>query len=478
MKENNRPLLLLVSFVALLIPSSRTFAQDRHEIDALFRDYDGPGVPGASVMVIKEGKVVFKNAYGWARIEDKIPSTPQTNYNIASITKQFTAMAAMILADRKKLNYDDSITKFFPDFPSYGKSITVRNLLNHTSGLLDYKDIIPPGVKTFLSDKDIFELLKRQDHGYFPAGTKYRYSNAGYLVLSLIVEKASGDSFTEFLKKNIFEPLQMSNTRFYDPNDFSDRNRSMGYALQSEGFQRATPGLTAHTLGDGCLYSSVEDLYKWDKALYTTKLVDAETLKLAFTPAIETDTLDRGYGFGWFVSKRNGYADIWHSGGSFGSASYIHRLPEKRLTVIVLSNRQQPGDLREITDQIVDMYMSDKGASFVEQELLRVHRAYSDAVNKGDRKLIASLTADDFIRVTAVGVDNKSEVPIEVSYDVGSITEDFVKVRLYGAVGVITGRVNVSFKDDAFQARYTEVWHKERAGWRIVSSQLTSAQGR
>jgi CubicO group peptidase (beta-lactamase class C family) len=122
-------------------------------------------------MVIKDGQVVFKNAYGWANIEDKVPATAQTNYDIASLTKQFTAMAVMMLAERKKLNYDDSITKFFPDFPDYGKSITVRQLLNHTSGILDYKDITPPETKTFLFDKDVFELLKKQDRTYFPAGS-------------------------------------------------------------------------------------------------------------------------------------------------------------------------------------------------------------------------------------------------------------------------------------------------------------------
>jgi hypothetical protein len=123
----------------------------------------------------------------------------------------------------------------------------------------------------------------------------------------------------------------MNDTRFYEPNDFSDRRRSVGYEAKSNGFERATPGVTAYTLGDGSIYSSVEDLYKWDKALYTTRLVSAETLKLAFMPAIQTDTLYGGYGFGWSVTKRNGFTDLWHRGGGFGSTTYIHRLPEKTI---------------------------------------------------------------------------------------------------------------------------------------------------
>jgi CubicO group peptidase (beta-lactamase class C family) len=424
-------------------------------------------------MVIKDGQIVFKKAYGWANVEDKIPAKTETNYDLASLTKQFTAMAIMMLAERKKLNYDDPITKFFPDFPAYGKSITVRHLLNHTSGLLDYKEIIPPEIKTFLFDKDVLELLKKQDHTYFASGSKYRYSNAGYGVLSLIIEKVSGNSFPEFLKKNIFEPLHMNNTRFYEPDDYSDRRRSLGYSFKTNNFERATPGVTAYTLGDGSIYSSVEDLYKWDKALYTTRLVSAESLKQAFTPAIEPDTLNNGYGFGWFVTKRNGYTDVWHSGGGFGSTTYIHRLPEKRLTVIVLTNRLSAGDLREITNQIVDLYLADGKTSAVREELLRLHREYNDAVSRGDRKTLDRLIAEDFIRTTSAGTNNKSETPIESSSGEDSVTEDLLNVRLYENTAVITGRINVQFKNETFRVRFTEVWLKWQKGWQIVSSQLT-----
>jgi CubicO group peptidase (beta-lactamase class C family) len=458
------------------MPSYQVFADEAREIDALFRDYSGTRSPGASVIVIKDGQVIFKKAYGWANIEDKVPATTQTNYDLGSVTKQFTAMAIMILAERKKLNYDDSITKFFPDFPAYGKAITVRHLLNHTSGLIDYKEITPPDTKTPLSDKDVLELLKKQNRTYFPPSSKYRYSNSGYDVLSLIVEKASGSSFPEFLKTNIFEPLRMSNTRFYAPDDFSDRNRSIGYDFKSNSFERAKPGLFAYILGDGCLYSSVEDLYKWDKALYTTRLVSTETLKQAFTPAILTDSLDTGYGFGWFVTKRNGLTDIWHSGGGFGSTTYIHRLPEKKLTVIVLTNRSSQGDLREITNQIVDLYLADDKTSAVRAELLRLHREYNEAMSRGDRKTLDRLIAEDFIRTQVDGANNKSEMQIESSSDDVSFTEDFLKVRLYENTAVITGRVNVQFKDETFRVRFTEVWHKRQKGWQIVSSQLTPMQ--
>ncbi len=474
MKHPYRILVILVSFLFLLMPSYQVFADEASKIDALFRDYSGAQSPGASVIVIKDGQIVFKKAYGWANIEDKVPATTRTNYEIASMTKQFTAMAVMMLNESKKLNYDDPITKFFPDFPAYGKSITVRNLLNHTSGILDYNEITPPEVKTFLFDKDVFELLKKQDHTSFPPGSKYSYSNSGYVVLSLIIEKVSGISYPEFLNKNIFEPLQMSKTRFYEPDDYSDRNRSIGYSFKSKGFERATPiNLTPYTIGDGYLYSSVEDMYKWDQALYTTRLVSSETMKQAFTPAIETDTLDTGYGFGWFISKRNGLTDIRHSGGNFGSSSYIHRFPEKKLTVIVLTNRYQASNLGEITNQIADLYLADGKTSPVKEELMRLHREYIDAILRGDRKALDRLIAEDFVMATADQVSNRSEMQIRSSRPGVPFTEDFVKVHLYENTAVITGRLDVRRKENVFQTRFTEVWLKQQKAWQIVSVQVS-----
>lgn len=477
MKHPYRVFVILVSFLVLLMPSYQVFADEAQEIDALFRDYSGAHSPGASVMVIKDGQIVFKKAYGWANIEDKVPATTQTNYDIASMTKQFTAMAVMMLAEHKKLNYDDPITKFFPDFPAYGKSITVRNLLNHTSGILDYKEITPPEAKTFLFDKDVFELLRKQDHTYFPPGSNFRYSDAGYVVLSFIIENVSGISYPEFLNKNIFEPLQMSNTRFYEPNDYSDRKRSIGYSVQSKGFGRATPiNLTPYTIGDGYLYSSVEDIYKWDKALYTTQLVSSATLKQAFTPAILTDSLDTGYGFGWFISKRNGLTDIRHSGGNFGSTSYIHRFPEKKLTVIVLINRYQASNIEEIANQIADLYLADGKPSAVKEELMRLHREYIDAIARGDRKILDRLIAEDFVITSAGGVNTRSEMQIRSPSTDVLFTDDFVNIHLYKNTAVITGRLNVQRKGNIFQTRFTEVWLRDQKAWQIVSTHLSPIQ--
>jgi CubicO group peptidase (beta-lactamase class C family) len=326
------------------------------QVDALFADYDRPGVPGASVIIIKDGKAVFKKAYGLANVEEKIPSTTATNYRMASNTKQFTAMAIMMLAERKKLSYDDRLSDFFPGFPEYGKTIMIRNLLNHTSGLLDYEDLMPADTKIPLTDIDVLTYLKRQDHTSFPPGSKFQYSNGAFVLLGLIVERVSGMDFREFLKQNIFQRIGMNHTLFYQRDDHTDRaHRAYGYSLKENAFVRTDQSLTSSTRGDGTVYSSVDDLFKWDQALYTTKLVKADSLKQAFTPGVAIDATT-GYGFGWFIEKKRGLQMIGHTGNTMGSTSVIQRFPEQRFTVIILTNRND-AELMGIVNKIEEIYL-------------------------------------------------------------------------------------------------------------------------
>jgi CubicO group peptidase (beta-lactamase class C family) len=294
-----------------------------------------------------------------ANVEERVPSTTRTNYRIASMTKQFTAMAILILADRKRLSLDDPLTKFFPDFPPCGKQITVRHLLNHTSGLPDYFDLIPASATTPLTDRDVFNLLKQQGYTDWPSGSKFRYCNAEYALLALIVEGASGNSFPQFLKENIFDPLSMTGTRFYEREDHSDPNRAYGYSRGEKGFDRTDQSLTSSILGDGSLYSSVEDLYKWDQALYTSRLVRAGMLKEAFTAGVGTG--EDAYGFGWFIDNYRGLRDVWHGGNTIGFTSCIYRFPDQRFTVIALTNRNN--DLLPVpVHRIMDMCLFSSSA--------------------------------------------------------------------------------------------------------------------
>ena len=352
-------ILLLVAVPLFASPTMKTPAEKAAAMDSLFSDYAQPGAPGASVIVIDHGKVLFKKAYGLANIESKIAATPETNYRLASVSKQFTAMAILILAERKKLSLEDNLASFFPGFPDYGKQIRVRHLLNHSSGIIAYEDVMDENSTVPLSDQDVLELMKNQDHTHFPPGSSYRYSNSGYVLLGLIVEKVSGIAFPEFLKRNIFVPLKMNHTVFYRREDISDEaHRAYGYTKRDEGFVRTDQSMTSSTRGDGAIYSSVSDLYKWDQALHSSRLVKRQTLQQAFTSGAKVDE-DTGYGFGWFIENRHGLRTVWHSGNTIGCTQYIRRYLDRKLTIIVQANRND-AQLAPLVDKIEELYLKEK----------------------------------------------------------------------------------------------------------------------
>jgi len=334
-----------------------TVADNRtSRIDELFAAFNRPDVPGASVIVIQKGKILYSKGYGLADLEKKIPCTPNTNFRLASLTKEFTAMAIMILAERNLLSLDDPITKFLPEFPDIGNHITIRNLLNHRSGLVDYEDLIPPGTTIPLSDRNVLRLLRTQEKTYFRPGSQFRYSNSGYALLSLIVETVSGNTFARFLKQNIFQPLKMQNTLAYESGISVVPNRALGYVKDGNAFLPSDQSVTSSVLGDGGIYSSVSDLYLWDQALYTEQLVSAKMLKEAFTLASpSTDMPGSGYGFGWYIGKYRDTEYIWHYGSTCGFSTRIERFPMLNFTVIILTNRRD-AEISDIARKILDLY--------------------------------------------------------------------------------------------------------------------------
>jgi CubicO group peptidase (beta-lactamase class C family) len=346
-------------FLLILLIAANLMSQTDDKlvkIDSFFREFNHPDVPGAAVMVIQNGKILFEKAYGLAELQQKTPCTTRTNFRLASLTKQFTAMSVMMLAEQKKLSLDDRMTKYIPEFPAYGTEITIRELLNHRSGLLDYEDYMPKDLTIPLSDRNVLYILRQQKETYFPPGTQFRYSNTGYAFLSLIVEVVSGNTFADFLKRNIFEPLHMTDTLAYEAGISTIPNRAYGYAKEGAGFQPSDQSLTSSVLGDGGVYSSVDDLYKWDQALYTEKLVSKKMLQQAFTSVpVETDMPGSGYGFGWYVGKYRGTDYIWHYGSTCGFSTRIERFPEKKFTVIILTNRRD-AQISDIGKQIADLY--------------------------------------------------------------------------------------------------------------------------
>ena len=318
-----------------LLPLIFTACMTTNNVDTLMRDYDGR-VPGASLLVIRDGEPVVRRTYGFADLEAGIPSTPSTNYRLASITKQFTVTAILRLVESGKLSLDDRVKQWLPSLPAAADAVTIRHLLTHTSGLVDYEDVMAEETKEQLKDADVLRLLEAQNTTYFAPGMSYRYSNSGYALLALIVERASGVSFASYLQSQVFAPLGMNATAAHEEGVSTVAHRAYGHSLIDGTWTRTDQSSTSAVLGDGGVYSSIDDLAKWDAALYDPFYAQA------FVPATKTDDANVDYGFGWRITNVDGERMLWHSGETRGFRNVLLRFPERHLTVVLLTNRNDP----------------------------------------------------------------------------------------------------------------------------------------
>ncbi|MEO6102562.1 MAG: serine hydrolase domain-containing protein [Pseudoxanthomonas sp.] len=309
------------------------------EVDGLMDRYDG-AVPGASLLVIQDGKLVVQRGYGLSDLEHGVEAGPTTNYRLASVTKQFTASAILLLAEDGKLALDDRLRHWLPSLPAADEAITLRQLLTHTSGLVDYEDVMAADTTAQLHDADVLRLLESQDRTYFQPGSEYRYSNSGYSLLALIVERASGKTFQDFLRQRIFLPLGMHDTLAYVHGGPEVPHRAYGYSEIDAHWMRTDQSTTSAVLGDGGIYSSIADLAKWDAALYDDRLLSDASRDAAFTAHVQVtgEPYQAEYGYGWRITGDS----LWHSGETTGFRNVIVRYPRQHLSVILLSNRNDP----------------------------------------------------------------------------------------------------------------------------------------
>jgi len=340
-------------------------------VEETFSSVVKPDEPGLSVLVKKDGRVVFERGYGTKELRTGPKIDTKTNFRLASVTKQFTAMAVMLLVHDKKLRYETTVGEVFPEFPEYGKKITVRQLLNHTGGLPDYEDLMDAvekkkgriwSAEKQIQDAEVLELLEKETKGKFAPGTKWDYSNSGYVLLGVIVAKVSGKSFSDFLHERIFAPLKMADTVVYQKGKNSVPNRAYGHTKEGNSFKETDQSSTSATLGDGGVYSNIDDLSKWDDALHNLTLLSAEEMKPALEQAkfggagnaVLPDDAPSAlhgvpveYGFGWFLDPYKGHARMWHYGETTGFKTAVQRFTKDGLTVIVLCNRTDldPGAL-------------------------------------------------------------------------------------------------------------------------------------
>ena len=335
--------------VAMLVLAGCAVSPERR-IEQLFADYTG-GNPGAAVGVIRDGRFVFAGGYGLANVETGERVTTATNFRLASITKQFTATAILMLIEQRRLSLDTVLLQVFQDFPAYGDDISIEHLLQHRSGLKDYEPLVPADAETQVRDADVLAMMIAAEDSDFPAGSAYRYSNSGYAVLAMIVEEMSNAGFGEFLERRIFAPLGMDETVAFEDGVNAVRNRAIGYTVDGDGVRWSDQSLYSAVLGDGGVYSSLDDLLLWDQALYRDELISAEMKARMFTPALEN------YGYGWRIDDYRGHYRQHHSGSTSGFRNFIQRFPEDRLTVIVLTNRAGP-DVQPLAEAVADLYLT------------------------------------------------------------------------------------------------------------------------
>ncbi len=290
-----------------------------------------------SILVADHGKLIYKRGFGMADRQSGTLFTPDTKEYIGSVSKQFTAMGIMILKDRGKLEYNEHIRFFFPELPACMEPVTIRHLLYHTSGLALFEDYPD------MTEKDVFNILMKQESLRFTPGEKFEYCNAGYSLLGMIIEKISGQSLNEFMTVNIFKPLGMNQT-LVNEITHPDKTRAIGYTTYA-----TVDSYDTYMGGNASIISTIDDLYKWDQELYHCKLVKPQTFAEAFTPSsivMKNPALDRkddlfgemSYGYGWWISMYRKGGDFHHDGAFSGYISYIERIPGEKTTIIELSN--------------------------------------------------------------------------------------------------------------------------------------------
>jgi CubicO group peptidase (beta-lactamase class C family) len=376
-------LLLIAAPTGVFIARGTDVAVSNKEIDAILSAATKSGEPGLAAVVKKDGLVIFEQGYGLRKLGTAEKIDAETNFRLASVTKQFTAMAIMLLVKDGNVRYDERLTELFPEFPAYGKNITVRNLLNHTGGLLDYEDLMDREEKTYgprwsadrqIQDDEVLALLEKQTAGKFAPGTSWEYSNSGYVVLGLIVAKASGMRYRDFLQKRIFDPVGMKNSVVYQKGKNEVSQRAFGYSKAGEKPVETDQSSTSATLGDGGVYSNLRDMAKWDEALEKHTLLSEAEFAPALTPAKLADgsqphwpakqdgnNLAPGkpvsYGFGWFLDPLNGHPRMWHAGGTMGFRTVIQRFTKDGVTIVILCNRADL-DPTEYSDKIAGILLT------------------------------------------------------------------------------------------------------------------------
>jgi CubicO group peptidase (beta-lactamase class C family) len=323
--------------ICFLMISHSAFAQLEKRLDSVINNSIQLGEPGIALYIETNGKTIYNKGFGLADTDRKNSIDSKTNFRLASVSKQFTAMCILLLEKDQKLSFDDPISKFFPELPAgLSHKILLRHLITHTSGILDYEEIMDNNSSKQLLDIDVLNILKAQHKTYFSPGTEFRYSNSAYALLALIVERVSGQSFPEFMKERVFKPLKMKNSLVYE-SEIEIPKRSMGFARDKDKKLFANDqSSTSAVKGDGGVYCSLNDYKKWTHGIWNNSLVNMPSVLSRLNISIKEVT-GSFYGPGWFYFDK-GIPALFHSGSTCGFSTYSINIPSQKTSIVYFSN--------------------------------------------------------------------------------------------------------------------------------------------
>lgn len=435
---------LIVAAVFMLLISTASVAQTLNpkqmtaELDRMLSEQFKQGAPGCAALVAVKGQIIYKKAFGMANIELDVAMQPDNVFRIGSITKQFTAVAILQLMEQGKLKLDDEITKFIPDYPTNGHIITIEHLLTHTSGIKSYTNVKEFGKlsRTDMKPEEVVDLIKTQPMEFAP-GTKWSYNNSGYFLLGYIIEKITGKTYKEYLEENIFKPAGMTSSLY--GNDITIvKKRASGYAPGKDGVVNAEFLSMLLPYAAGSIQSTVEDLFKWNQALHSYRLVKKETLDMAFREYKLLNGKGTSYGYGWMLSGLQGSTTIEHGGGINGFLTNAIYLPHEDVFVALFSNS------------------TDKAPDFTSQKMAALAIGKPLIINK---VILTEAELDEFIGIYT----DEEEKEVTVSRD----GTDLFVMRSGGQSRKIFPAGNDKF---TFEDSFTTVTFTRDASGTIVSA--------
>ena len=448
----------LILAILVVTPAAAQPPAFEKGVDTLFSRWK-TSTPGCAVGVAVGGKPVLLKAYGMADLEHNVPNTPDTVFESGSVAKQFTAMAIMLLVQDGRLSLDDPVRKHIPELPDYGVPLTIRHMLTHTSGLRDWGSIASiagaPRTTREYTHAHVLDIVSRQKALNFPPGTQWSYSNTGFNLAAIIVDRVSGTSFADFSKRRIFEPLGMTSTHWRDDHRRIVKNRAIAYSTAAVGYEIEMPFENVH--GNGGLLTTVGDLLKWNENFVTPVVGDAKLLMQMQTVDKYNDGRDLDYGLGLYVRPLDGVKNVYHSGSTAGYRAHLNRFPESHTSVAVLCNASD-GEATRAANDVSRVYFGNCCSGTAGGIVGGIPRSQSEPV--------PAQTLSDFLgdfwseeaetRLTALVDKNRLVLRRRpgVLIELDHVGRDTFR----GQIGTVTFHRNASGTVDSFSIKQDRVW--------------------